>query len=63
MSSSLAHAAEIALGTWHAAGSEVWRTSFPMSTSGSGSGASVLTYPQSGDYLIGSYETQLSPYD
>lgn len=61
ISSSPVQAAEFSLGTWHATGYEAWRTSFTLyDDSGAGSGSSELLYPQSGHYLIGSYENQLS---
>lgn len=49
-------AADLSLGVWQASGSQVWRTSFPWD---GGPGASELVYPQSGKYIIASYENKL----
>lgn len=59
-------AADITLGTWHANGSQLWRTAFPLRQTsstdpGSYNGASQLSYPQSGHYLMAAYENQISP--
>ncbi len=59
-------AADITLGAWHADGSQLWRTSFPLNQTGginpgSNNGASQLYYPQSGNYLTAVYENQISP--
>lgn len=56
----LAYGADIALGTWHASGSEAWRTSFPLTSNTSLiDGASQLYYPHSGNYILASYENNI----
>lgn len=54
-----AWAADISVSTWHAAGSQLWRTNFPLHSTVV-DGASELYYPHSGKYLMASYENQLS---
>ncbi|MBC8014528.1 MAG: hypothetical protein H7X79_02150 [Sporomusaceae bacterium] len=53
-------AADVSVGVWHAAGSQQWRTVFPLHTH-LVDGASELYYPQSGKYIIASYEKPISP--
>ena len=53
-------AADLAIGTWQTAGSQLWRTVYPLHTSGI-DGASELDYPYSGTYLTASYENKTSP--
>lgn len=55
-----ASAADVSVGVWHAAGSQQWRTVFPLHTH-LVDGASELYYPQSGKYIIASYENPISP--
>lgn len=52
-------AADVSAGIWHAAGSQQWRTVFPLHTQVI-DGASELYYPQSGNYVVASYEKPLS---
>lgn len=52
-------AAELSLGLWHAAGYQMWRTSFPLNN-GSGNGASELYYPQPGTYITANFENKLA---
>lgn len=46
----------LSLTYWNTAGSQAWRTTFPVD------GASELRYPADGNYIIGSYEKQLAGY-
>lgn len=55
-----ASAADLSLGTWHTTGLQTWRTSFPLHTT-IVDGASELSYPHTGNYLIVNYENKLSP--
>lgn len=57
----IAQGAHLALGAWQTTGSEVWRTSFPLSSASDiANGASELFYPHSGNYLIASYENDIA---
>lgn len=59
-SPAVTHAADISVGVWHASGSELWRTSFPLHTT-LVDGASELYYPHSGNYVLAHYENNISP--
>ena len=56
----IAHGAQLVLGSWQTTGSEVWRTTFPLSSaSNTVNGASELFYPHSGSYLTANYENDI----
>lgn len=59
-STAVTNAADLSVSTWHASGSELWRTTFPLHTT-LVDGASELYYPHSGNYLVASYENNISP--
>ncbi|MBP2626953.1 MAG: hypothetical protein H6Q68_1664 [Firmicutes bacterium] len=50
----------VSIGNWHASGSELWRTAFPLHTT-LVDGASELYYPHSGNYVVANYENSISP--
>ena len=54
-----AKAADVSVGVWRTEGSLLWRTVFPLHTHRI-DGASELYYPQSGNYIVASYEKPLS---
>lgn len=56
-----AHGADFSVATWHTTGSQIWRTSFPLSTKTDiKNGASELFYPQSGTYIMTNYENKIN---
>lgn len=59
-SSTTTYAADVSLGVWHATGSQLWRTVFPLHTNLI-DGASELYYPYSGNYLTASYQATIAP--
>jgi hypothetical protein len=52
-------AADFSLGSWHTSGLQTWRTTFPLHTA-TVDGASELSYPHTGNYLVATYENKLS---
>lgn len=58
-SPAVTYAADLSIGGWRAAGSLQWRTTFPLHTQ-LVDGASELYYPQSGHYIVASYENPIS---
>lgn len=57
-----ASAANFTIGSWQATGYQMWRTSFPtaFTTPANERGASELYYPQTGTYIVGTYENSIS---
>lgn len=57
-----ASSANFSVGSWQASGYQMWRTSFPTAFSSPAGqrGASELYYPQTGTYIIGTYENSIS---
>ncbi|MGI6093541.1 MAG: hypothetical protein GX348_09750 [Veillonellaceae bacterium] len=57
----IVYGAHLAIGSWQTTGSEVWRTTFPISSASDMiNGASELYYPHSGNYLTASYENEIA---
>lgn len=55
-------AADVSIGNWHASGSQLWRTTFPLHTT-LVDGTSELYYPHSSNYVVVNYENNVSPKD